>query len=137
MNIYVFFFQKAFCYWPKASEVEKGIRTQADPGVDWSLLSIREFQGARTSDLKRARRLCTKAEQLSSFESEQENGKRQCTAPAYLNDYETDGSGSLPKELEMDIQVPSAQSAKKGKRFLRQDEMADLPQPPQIVKKSR
>ncbi|ELT98418.1 hypothetical protein CAPTEDRAFT_203679 [Capitella teleta] len=40
-----------------ASEVEKGIRTQADPGDDWSLLSIREFQRTRTSDLKRAGRL--------------------------------------------------------------------------------
>ncbi|ELU16349.1 hypothetical protein CAPTEDRAFT_213561 [Capitella teleta] len=95
---------KAFCYWPKASEVEKGIRTQADPGVDWSLLSIREFQGARTSDLKRARRLCTKAEQLSSFESEQENGKRQCTAPAYLNDYETDADEEEAEaEAEADL----------------------------------
>ncbi|ELU17971.1 hypothetical protein CAPTEDRAFT_191644 [Capitella teleta] len=55
-----------------------------------------------TGDLKRAGRLCNKAQQLSSFESEQEHG-----------------FGSLPQELKVDMQVPSAHSAKKGKRFWR------------------
>ncbi|ELT90435.1 hypothetical protein CAPTEDRAFT_197452 [Capitella teleta] len=37
--------RKSFCYWPRASEVEKGIRTQADP--------VMEFHGIRTRFLKR------------------------------------------------------------------------------------
>ncbi|ELU05909.1 hypothetical protein CAPTEDRAFT_195037 [Capitella teleta] len=61
-----------------------------------------------TGDLKRGGRLCNKAQQLSSFESEQEHGKMmERFAPAYLKDYDTDGSGSLPNELEVDMQVPS------------------------------
>ncbi|ELU17945.1 hypothetical protein CAPTEDRAFT_185340, partial [Capitella teleta] len=67
-----------------------------------------------TGDLKRAGRLCNKAQQLSSFESKQEHGKRRCTAPVYLKDYDTDGSGSLPQEFKVDMQVPSAHSTKKG-----------------------
>ncbi|ELT87343.1 hypothetical protein CAPTEDRAFT_220079 [Capitella teleta] len=67
--------------------------------------------------LEAGRSPCNKAQQLSSFESEQEHGKRRCTPPVYFKDYDTDGSGSLPRELKVDMQVPSAHSAKKGKRF--------------------
>ncbi|ELT88529.1 hypothetical protein CAPTEDRAFT_209647 [Capitella teleta] len=81
------------------------------------------------SVLKRAGRLCNKAQQLSSFESKQEHGKRRCTAPVYLKDYDTDGSGSLPRELKVDMQVPSAHSAKKGKRFLEEDAFFHRPAP--------
>jgi hypothetical protein len=41
--------------------------------------------------LEAGRSPCNKAQQLSSFESEQEHGKRRCTAPVYLKDYDTDG----------------------------------------------
>ncbi|ELU13824.1 hypothetical protein CAPTEDRAFT_222107 [Capitella teleta] len=69
------------------------------------------------SRLEAGRSPCNKAQQLSSFESEQEHRKRRCTPPVYFKDYDTDGSGSLPRELKVDMQVPSAHSAKKGKRF--------------------
>ncbi|ELU16673.1 hypothetical protein CAPTEDRAFT_194346, partial [Capitella teleta] len=65
--------------------------------------------------LEAGRSPCNEAQQLSSFESEQEHGKRRCTPPVYFKDYDTDGSGSLPRELKVDMQVPSAHSAKKGK----------------------
>ncbi|ELT90798.1 hypothetical protein CAPTEDRAFT_185363 [Capitella teleta] len=65
--------------------------------------------------LEAGRSPCNKAQQLSSFESKQEHGKRRCTPPVYFKDYDTDGSGSLPRELKVDMQVPSAHSAKKGK----------------------
>ncbi|ELU17983.1 hypothetical protein CAPTEDRAFT_204546 [Capitella teleta] len=65
--------------------------------------------------LEAGRSPCNKAQQLSSFESEQEHGKRRCTPPVYFKDYDTDGSGSLPRELKVDMQVPSAHSAKKVK----------------------
>ncbi|ELT89845.1 hypothetical protein CAPTEDRAFT_204761 [Capitella teleta] len=63
--------------------------------------------------LEAGRSPCNKAQQLSSLESEQEHGKRRCTPPVYFKDYDTDGSGSLPRELKVDMQVPSAHSAKK------------------------
>ncbi|ELU06377.1 hypothetical protein CAPTEDRAFT_204996 [Capitella teleta] len=69
--------------------------------------------------LEAGRSPCNKAQQLSSFESEQEHGKRRCTPPVYFKDYDTDGSGSLPRELKVDMQVPSAHSAKKGKSNIR------------------
>ncbi|ELT96165.1 hypothetical protein CAPTEDRAFT_206213 [Capitella teleta] len=89
----------------------------------------RPTQEMTAGDLKRAGRLCNKAQQLSSFESEQEHGKRQCIALVYLKNYDTDGSGSLPQELKVDMQVPSAHSAKKGKRFLEEDASFHRPAP--------
>ncbi|ELU17033.1 hypothetical protein CAPTEDRAFT_201368 [Capitella teleta] len=43
--------------------------------------------------LEAGRSPCNKAQQLSSFESEQEHGKRRCTPPVYFKDYDTDGMG--------------------------------------------
>ncbi|ELU18537.1 hypothetical protein CAPTEDRAFT_197406 [Capitella teleta] len=43
--------------------------------------------------LEAGRSPCNKAQQLSSFESEQEPGKRRCTPPVYFKDYDTDGMG--------------------------------------------
>ncbi|ELT99356.1 hypothetical protein CAPTEDRAFT_211884 [Capitella teleta] len=83
----------------------------------------------KSQRLEAGRSPCNKAQQLSSFESEQEHGKRRCTAPVYLKDYDTDGSGSLPQELKVDMQVPSAHSAKKGKRFLEEDASFHRPAP--------
>ncbi|ELU18252.1 hypothetical protein CAPTEDRAFT_185728 [Capitella teleta] len=40
--------------------------------------------------LEAGRSPCNKAQQLSSFESEQEHGKRRCTPPVYFKDYDTD-----------------------------------------------
>ncbi|ELU15608.1 hypothetical protein CAPTEDRAFT_201271 [Capitella teleta] len=92
----------------------------------------RHFQSYHNSAswrLEAGRSPCNKAQQLSSFESEQEPGKRRCTPPVYFKDYDTDGSGSLPKELKVDMQVPSAHSVKKGKRFLEEDASFHRPAP--------
>ncbi|ELU15244.1 hypothetical protein CAPTEDRAFT_213963 [Capitella teleta] len=42
---------------------------------------------------------------------------------------EMTGSGYLPQELKVDKQVPSAHSAKKGKRFLEEDASFHRPAP--------
>ncbi|ELT96756.1 hypothetical protein CAPTEDRAFT_192062 [Capitella teleta] len=42
---------------------------------------------------------------------------------------EMTGSGSLPQDLKVDMQVPSAHSAKKGKRFLEKDASFHCPAP--------
>ncbi|ELU07993.1 hypothetical protein CAPTEDRAFT_192906 [Capitella teleta] len=71
---------------PSQAPVNKGISTDQD------------------KRLEAGQSPCNKAQQLSSFESEQEHGKRRCTPPVYFKDYDTDGSGSLPRELKVDMQ---------------------------------
>ncbi|ELT97939.1 hypothetical protein CAPTEDRAFT_217401 [Capitella teleta] len=60
---------------PSQAPVNKGISTDQD------------------KRLEAGRSPCNKAQQLSSFESEQKHGKRRCTPPVYFKDYDTDGMG--------------------------------------------
>ncbi|ELU05354.1 hypothetical protein CAPTEDRAFT_221323 [Capitella teleta] len=76
-----------FCYWSKRCGVEKKETELAEPEESCCLFNIREFTGARTDDLRRARELCQRAELHSNLESEEEESKRHSEAPTYLTDY--------------------------------------------------
>ncbi|ELU08493.1 hypothetical protein CAPTEDRAFT_208079 [Capitella teleta] len=73
-----------------------------------------------TGDLKRAGRLA-----IRHSNSHRSNRNKNMERGGVLHlstlikDYDTDGSGSLPRELKVDMQVPSAHSAKKGKKWIK------------------